>query len=221
MTDSPELPAARAKATGGTTTTGFTVRTAVAEPLYVAVIVVVKVEVTVRLVAVKVAVVVPAGTGTLTGTVAADLLLLDNATVAPPEGAGALKVTVPVELVTPPVTLVGFKLSEVTEGGVTVSVAVADPPKLAVMVTLVVELTATDVIVKVVELVLAGTVTLIGTVAAAVLLLFSVTVVPLAGAVPFRVTVAVELATPPSTLVGFRLTETTAVARGVTVSVAV
>lgn len=45
---------------------------------------------------VKVALVAPAGTVTLDGTIANVLLLL-NPTVLPPEGAAALKVTVPVD----------------------------------------------------------------------------------------------------------------------------
>jgi len=60
---------------------------------------------------VNVALVAPAATVTLEGTVAAVVLLLESATCAPPEGAGPLKVTVPVEEF-PPVTLVGFSETE-------------------------------------------------------------------------------------------------------------
>ena len=76
---------------------------------------------------VKFAVVAPAGTATVEGTLAAPLLL-ESATCAPPAGAGPLSVTVPVEDCRPPITLVGFSVSEEREGaggeaGVTVSVA--------------------------------------------------------------------------------------------------
>jgi len=74
---------------------------------------------------VNVALVLPAGTVTLSGTLAASLLL-DSVTCAPPAGAGPLSVTVPVEDCVPPVTLVGFKVSEETVGrggGITVSEA--------------------------------------------------------------------------------------------------
>ena len=78
--------------------------------------------------AVKVALVAPAGTATLEGTLAAPLLL-ETATCAPPAGAGPLSVTVPVEDCTPPITLVGFSVSEESVGaggGALVTVSVAD-----------------------------------------------------------------------------------------------
>src|SRR5205809_7840450 len=65
---------------------------------------------------VKVAVVLAAGTVTLEGTLAA-ALLLESATCAPPAGAGPLSVTVPVDDCLPPVTLVGFNVSEETDTG--------------------------------------------------------------------------------------------------------
>ena len=61
---------------------------------------------------VKVAVVFPAGTTTL-GGILAEALLLERATCAPPAGANPLSITVPMEgCGPPPVTLVGFKVSE-------------------------------------------------------------------------------------------------------------
>ena len=58
---------------------------------------------------INVAVVDPAGTVTLAGTIAADELE-DSCRVIPPEGAGTLKVTAPVELV-PPGTAEGERLT--------------------------------------------------------------------------------------------------------------
>jgi hypothetical protein len=67
----------------------------------------------------------------------------------------------------------------------------------------------------------AATVTLVGTCAAAVLLLVSDTLAPPVGAAPLSVTVPVD-ELPPVTLVGFRVTEDKdTVAVGFTVNVAV
>src|SRR5437870_7832901 len=68
---------------------------------------------------VKVALVALPGTVTLAGTLATPELLLDRLTTAPPLGAGALSVTVPVEEL-PPVTLDGLRLSAESVGGVRV-----------------------------------------------------------------------------------------------------
>src|SRR5258708_25642616 len=59
---------------------------------------------------------------TLDGVLATVVLLLESVTVAPPDGAAALNVTVPVEEF-PPVTLVGLRVSEERE---TVAGAEAD-----------------------------------------------------------------------------------------------
>jgi len=76
---------------------------------------------------VKVALVDPDGMVALAGTVAADVLLLDSDTAAPPAGAGPLRVTVPTEEL-PPVTVDGFSVSETSTGGITVSDAVRGAP---------------------------------------------------------------------------------------------
>jgi hypothetical protein len=72
--------------------------------------------VTVLVATVKVALVAPAATTTLAGVLATLVLLLESATVAPPAGAAALRVTVPVEEF-PPVTVVGFSVTDESVGG--------------------------------------------------------------------------------------------------------
>ena len=67
--------------------------------------------VTALVLTVNVALVAPAVTVTLEGTLAAPLLL-ESITCAPPVSAGPLSVTVPVDVCTPPVTLVGLSISE-------------------------------------------------------------------------------------------------------------
>jgi hypothetical protein len=72
----------------------------------------------------NVALVLPAATVTDEGTDAAEELLLDKETASPPLGAALLSVSVPWELV-PPVTLVGFRLTEPNSiAGETVRVAI-------------------------------------------------------------------------------------------------
>jgi hypothetical protein len=73
--------------------------------------------VTALVVTVNEALVAPAAIVTLGGVVATPVLLLESATVAPPVGAAALNVTVPVEDCTPPTTLVGFNVNEERVGG--------------------------------------------------------------------------------------------------------
>jgi len=66
--------------------------------------------VTLLVLTVNVALLAPAKTVTLAGTLAAPLSLVSS-TCAPPVIAGPLSVTVPVDC-TPPVTLVGFSVTE-------------------------------------------------------------------------------------------------------------
>ncbi len=89
---------------------GLTVRVAVREtPPAEAVIVTLVALETACVETVKFALVAPAGTITVLGTVATFVLLLLRFTTNPPDGAGAVRVTVPV-LLLPPTTLVGFRL---------------------------------------------------------------------------------------------------------------
>ena len=67
-------------------------------------------------VTVKLALLAPAGTVTLAGTAVAPELS-DSDTTAPPLGAAALKLTLPVEAL-PPVTLVGLRLKAESVGPV-------------------------------------------------------------------------------------------------------
>jgi hypothetical protein len=85
----------------------------------------------------KVAVEAPAVTVTLAGTCAADVLLLERVTKAPPEGAAAVSVTVPVELL-PPTTVFGLSVIDdnvTAAGGVTVKIAFCVPPNVPEIVT--------------------------------------------------------------------------------------
>jgi hypothetical protein len=199
----------------------YTVKSALCDtPFRDAEIFAVLVVATAWLVTVKLAVVEPAVTTTVAGTVAAAVLSLDRLTVrwAAVPTAGTFSVTVPIELAIPPRTLVGFKFTETATTGFTESVALADPFKVAVIIGLAAELTTLEVTVNVAVVAPVATITLAGTVAAVVMLLDRVTVlcafVPAAGAL--RVTVPIEFADPPTTAVGFRLTDTTP-ASGVTV----
>lgn len=160
---------------------------------------------------VKLALVWPADTVTLEGTVATDVLLLVNVTAAPPDGAAALKVTVPVDLL-PPLTVVGFKVRDervmLPEPGLMVREACAElDPRLAVITAVVVVLTDVVLTVKEVVVLPAATVTLLGTLVDE-LLLDSDTADPPDGAALDSVTVPCE-DEPPVTLLGFKMTEDT------------
>jgi hypothetical protein len=149
----------------------------------------------------KVAFVAPAAIVTLAGTLAA-ALLLESAIDAPPLGAAALSVTVPVEPL-PPTRLDGLIVSVDSDSttGFTVSVAVrVTPPETAVIVADVDAVTDVVVIVNFALVAPEGTFTLAGTLTALELSERDTAVPPL-GAGALKVTVPVaEL--PPDTLVG-------------------
>src|SRR6185295_7745885 len=99
----------------------------------------------------KVTVVALAGTVTETGTVAALRLLLASITTAPPAGAAAPSVTVPV-LPATPVTVAGLTLTPTNAAGpagFSVSVTILDAPTdVAVMLACVTAVTALVVTAK-------------------------------------------------------------------------
>jgi hypothetical protein len=110
---------------GGVDPPGCTVNTAPQLVLRSAQTLVCVVDVTLVVETLNVALAAPAGTVTPGGTVAG--LIDDSCTVAPPEGAVSLSVTVPVDA-EPPVTLVGLTASDVTHrffvvAGLTVTLA--------------------------------------------------------------------------------------------------
>jgi hypothetical protein len=187
---------------------GVTWRTAFCETaLYVPVMFTLATAVTLTVVIANVADVAPAGTVTEAGTFA-DTLELVSVTTTPPAGAAPLSVTVPVTPA-PPTTDAGFTVTVLSDtvatAGFTVSAAVFETaPFVAVIVTAVTAVTVDVVTVNVAVVAPAATVTLAGTVAAA-LLDVSVTTMPPAGAADNKVTVPV-LDVPPVTDVGFKAT---------------
>jgi hypothetical protein len=174
---------------------------------------------------VKVALWAPAGTVTLAGTVATPVLLLLNVTTVPPAGATSSSITVPCEVL-PPWTEVGLSanVAGVTGKGAGFTLSVADsaaPPAEAVMATRVWNDTSLVETMNVVLVDPAGTVTLVGTVATAVLLLDRFTTVPPDGAALLNVTVPWEVL-PPYWEVGLSVTDNgPGVGEGSTQSVAV
>jgi len=142
-----------------------------------------------------VALLLPAGMTILAGTDAAGVLLV-NVTAVPPEGAGALRRTVPWEAL-PPVTLAGLSVKEVMAivggGGVSVSTACWTLlPTDAVRRTVVLAVTGCVVMAKEVVVLPAGMETLGGTPARR-LLLESVTTTSPVGAGPVRFRMPWEL----------------------------
>jgi hypothetical protein len=179
------------------------VKVAVCGPLKLPVIVAVVVVPTATVPTANVIVVAPPGTVTLLGTVAA-AWSLDRATTAPPAGAALLSVTVPVEGL-PPTNVAGLSDTLLSVGALMVKVAVCGPLKLPVIVAVVVVPTATVPTVNVAVSAPPGTVTLLGTVAAA-WSLDRVTTAPPAGAGLLRVTVPVE-GLPPTNAAGLSDTD--------------
>jgi len=150
--------------------------------------------------------VVPPATVTEAGTVVLGSLLV-SVTTAPPAGAGPFSVTVFAVVEVPPSTDAGDNVTVEAVSGPTVKVAIAVAPYVAEIVTGVAELTELVVMVNAGDTVVpAATVTEAGTVAAAGLLLISVTTAPPAGAGPLSVTVFNVVDVPPSTDVGDRFT---------------
>src|SRR5436190_1771707 len=161
----------------------------------------------------KVTVVALSFTVTAVGTVASTLSLHDPLPISPPAGAAAPSVTLPV-LPTGPVTAAGLTLTPIS-GGFSVSVTILDAPRdVAVMLACVTAVTVLVLTANVALFAPAATVTDGSTVAALVLLLFSATTAPPAGAAALSVTVPVLFA-PPVRLPGFSVIEASA---GLTIS---
>ena len=155
-------------------------------------------EMTVVVLAVKVALVAPAGTLTLGGTVTR-AALLDSTTIAPPAGAGAPRITLPVEGL-PPTTVLGLNSTFWSMGYKRRKSLKLSPAKVVEIVTVVVLVTALVVIGYVALIWPAGTVTLAGMLAALESLESWITTPPLgAGALKVAVPVA---GWPPITVSG-------------------
>jgi len=156
-------------------------------------------------VTVKVWLLMPAATVTFACTGNAVELLLERVTVSPPVGAFPFNVTVPVDIC-PEATIEGLKEIIVTTGGLTVRSAMSElPASVAVIFESLLKITGNVVTLKFALVEPAGTFTLTGTVATAILLLVKVTVTPPVGAGPVSVTVPCEVI-PPATGFGFKET---------------
>jgi hypothetical protein len=170
------------------------------EPLMLAVMVTLALAATAKVETVNVPVAEPDDTVIVGLTVAAAVLLLERATDASVVGA-ELSVTVPV-LGVPPVTVVGLSVREVIVCGVTVN-EVVFVVLLSVALSVTTVLVETLLVLTVAVAVVApwDTGTLDWIVAAAVVSLERLTLVPPVGAAEPRVTVAVEVC-PPATEFG-------------------
>lgn len=151
---------------------------------------------TALVVTVAVPVVDPAAIVTVAGTVATDVVPEVRLTVTPPAGATPLSVTVATEVV-PPGTLVGSTATLLRTGVSTLRLPVVDePPSVAVIVEVTVDVTAVVVIVKTGLCVApAATVTVAGTTTAELLEESEITLPPVGAAVA-KVTRPLELAPP-------------------------
>src|SRR5206468_9498292 len=144
----------------------------------------------------------PAGMVTLAGTDAAASELL-NAICAPPAGAAPVSVTVPVAD-PPPATVAGATVTLDNAAGVTDSEAVLLTPKTAEITVEAAAATGCVVTENGADIAFPGTVTIGGTVAAAVFDELSATGTPPAGAFDVNVTVPLTV-TPPTALDAPRL----------------
>jgi hypothetical protein len=160
----------------------------------------------------------PVASITELGTVAMLGFELDRLTATLEKGGGPLKATVPVTVVSePPTTALGDTATDCRVGGSIVRVAIlVTPPALAVIATFVGAFTRRALILKVAEVLPAGTVTDAGTEATA-LPEDRFTTTPPAGAWPFSVTVPTAVL-PLAT--GFGAIERLDSATAVTLSVA-
>jgi hypothetical protein len=174
----------------------------VTEPFLTVIVAVVE-DLTEVVLTVKVTVVLPEAIVTEPGTVAS-FELLERVTTTPEEGAGPVRVTVPVDEL-PPVTAEGLRVTEVKTGASIVRAAVLETePALIVIVADVLAATGLVVIGNVTDVLPAGIVTEPGTPAEGELL-DSSKVNPPAGAGPLIVTVQLD-DVPPVTALGETVT---------------
>jgi hypothetical protein len=147
----------------------------------------------------------PEGMINFDGTLACNDWLLVSVITTPAAGAGPVSVTFPTA-VEPPETVDGSRVSDVSAAGWTVTFTVfVTPEKLAVILPIVVAPTGAVETEKLTDVAFAGTVTTGGTEAAEVAL-ERLTLAPIAGAGPVRLTVPV-IDCPPVILDGLTLTE--------------